>query len=372
METRSDSALYPGHPRVRDGAGPRIPPAEVLDRIEAAKKSLGKRLVILGHHYQRDEIIRFADFTGDSFKLARSAAKQSDARFIVFCGVHFMAESADILTSADQAVLLPDLKAGCSMADMADLDQVLDCWDEIEQRTGGTTIPVTYMNSTAAIKAFCGDHGGIVCTSSNAAGVFRWAFERGKRILFLPDEHLGRNTAHAMGIGDSDMTVWDPSRFDGGNTGEVLDAARVILWKGFCSVHMTFQPEHCELMREKFPGIRIIAHPECTAEVIAQADESGSTERIIAAIRASKPGSKWAVGTEHHMVQRLAAELPDRMIIPLSPYACNCATMYQIDPPNLMEALEALVGDRVINRITVPEDVARSALVALERMLANG
>jgi quinolinate synthase len=343
----------------------------ILDRIAAAKEKLAGDLLILGHHYQRDEIIRFADYTGDSFKLARDAAAQADVKQIVFCGVHFMAESADILTSDEQVVILPDLKAGCSMADMADLDQVLDCWDEIEERTGGTTIPVTYMNSSARIKAFCGDHGGIVCTSSNARSVYRWAYERGERILFLPDEHLGRNTGHQMGIEDDQMTVWDPRLEDGGCPGDTLDRAKVILWRGFCSVHMSFLPEHARQLREKFPGIQIIAHPECTAEVVAESDHVGSTEGIIKAITASEPGSKWAVGTEHHLVNRLAAKLPDRMIVPLSPFACNCATMYQIDPPNLLEVLEGLVDGRVINRITVPEDVAKSALVALERMLAN-
>ena len=345
--------------------------ADVIDRIARAKKKLAGDLLILGHHYQRDDIVRFADFTGDSFKLARDAAAQSDVKYIVFCGVHFMAESADILAADNQIVILPDLKAGCSMADMADLDQVLDCWDEIEARTGGTTIPVTYMNSSAKIKAFCGDHEGIVCTSSNARSVYRWAYERGERILFLPDEHLGRNTGHQMGIEDDQMVVWKPGLEDGGCPGDSLDKAKVILWSGFCSVHMTFLPEHADLMRKRYPGLQIIAHPECTAEVVAKADFTGSTEGIIKTISAGEPGSKWAVGTEHHLVKRLADRFPDRMVIPLSPFACNCATMFQIDPPSLLNVLEGLVEGRVFNQITVPEDIAKSALVALERMLAN-
>ncbi len=344
---------------------------ELLEKIALAKEKLAGDLIILGHHYQRDDIIQYADFTGDSFKLARDAAARADVKNIVFCGVHFMAESADILSSDDQTVLLPDLKAGCSMADMANIDQVLDCWDEIEDRTGGTTIPVTYMNSSANIKAFCGDHEGIVCTSSNAQSVYRWAFERGERILFLPDEHLGRNTGHQMGIEDDQMVVWDPAREDGGCPGDALDRSKVILWNGFCSVHMTFLPEHVDLMRERFEGIQIIAHPECTAEVVQKADFVGSTEGIIKAISAGEPGSKWAVGTEHHLVKRLAEKLTDRTVMPLSPFACNCATMYQIDPKSLLQSLEGLVEGREGNRITVPADVSRSALVALERMLAN-
>ncbi len=348
-----------------------LPTEEILDRIAAAKKKLGQSTIILGHHYQRDEVFRFADFSGDSFKLARDAADRRDARYIVFCGVHFMAESADILTADDQSVLLPDLKAGCSMADMADIDQVLDCWEVLGPRLSQSTIPITYMNSSAAIKAFCGEHGGIVCTSSNARSVYRWAFERGDRILFIPDEHLGRNTGHTMGISDDEMVVWDPHSPVGGLTGDELERSRVILWKGFCSVHMTFQPEHCDRMRERFPDVKIVAHPECTAEVVANSDYSGSTEQIIRLVNESPPGTPWAIGTEHHLVARLNELLPDHEVMPLSPFACNCATMWRIDPINLMDVLEGLVVGKVINRIIVPKEVADPALIALERMLAN-
>jgi quinolinate synthase len=352
----------------------RTTPLEELEaRIARAKRKLASRVLILGHHYQRDEIIRFADYTGDSFKLARDAAAEKEKPYIVFCGVHFMAESADILTSDEQAVILPDLGAGCSMADMADIDQVLDCWEEIAGRNGKRTIPVCYMNSSAAIKAFCGDHGGIVCTSSNAHSVFRWAFERGERILFVPDEHLGRNTAHTLGIGDEELVVWDPAKPLGGCEEAALDRARVLLWKGFCSVHMHFLPEHVDRMRERFPGIRVIVHPECTAKVVAKADAMGSTEQILRAVRESAPGTCWAVGTEFHLVGRLAAELAPRgvEVMTLSPFACQCATMYRIHPRSLCYVLESLVEGCVVNRIVVPAEIARSARVALDRMLEH-
>jgi quinolinate synthase len=284
-----------------------------------------------------------------------------------------MAESADILTSPDQAVILPDLGAGCSMADMADIDQVLDCWDELGAAGGGRTIPVCYMNSSAAIKAFCGERDGIVCTSSNAGSVFRWAFERGDRILFVPDEHLGRNTAHRLGIGDDDLVVWDPERPRGVCEPDALRRARVVLWKGFCSVHMHFLPEHIDAMRLRFPGIRVIVHPECTAEVVAKADAVGSTEQILKAVRESPPGSRWAVGTEFHLVGRLAAESAKRgvEVWTLSPFACQCSTMYRIHPRALLFVLEELLEGRIPNRITVPESVARPARIALERMLEH-
>lgn len=353
------------------GAPAAVSLEDALERIEEAKRRLADRVLILGHHYQRDEVIRFADVTGDSFKLARDAAAAADRPYIVFCGVHFMAESADILTSEDQAVSLPDLRAGCSMADMADVDQVMDCWDELEGWGGGEVVPVTYMNSTAAIKAFCGERGGIVCTSSNALSVYEWAFERGKRILFIPDEHLGRNTAHRFGIGDDEMVVWNPNLPRGGVEGAALERARVILWKGHCSVHMHFLPEHADVMRKRFPGIRVIVHPECTAEVVAKADVVGSTEQIIRSIREGEPGSRWAVGTEHHLVGRLAKRMPDREVMSLSPFACQCATMFRISPRHLLHVLEELLEGRVVNRITVPPDIARAARVALDRMLAT-
>jgi len=341
----------------------------VLERIARAKAKLGDQLLVLGHHYQRDDVIRFADFTGDSFKLARDAAAEEKRRTIVFCGVHFMAESADILTSDEQVVLLPDLRAGCSMADMADVDQVLDCWEEI----GGDerTIPVTYMNSTAAIKAFCGEHGGIVCTSSNADSVFRWAFDRGERILFIPDEHLGRNTAHRYGIGDDRIALWDPHERSGGLDSGAVRRAKVILWKGHCSVHMHFLPEHVDIMRDRYPGIRVIVHPECTAEVVAKADAMGSTEGIIRAIREAPPGSRWAVGTEHHLVARLARQMEGKEVMSLAPFACQCATMFRITPQRLLDTLEGLLEGKRIHWIQVPPETARSAKIALDRMLQH-
>ena len=344
---------------------------EILGKIEEAKRALKEKVLILGHHYQRDEVVRFADYRGDSFKLAQDAANESNVPYIVFCGVHFMAESADILTSRDQAVLLPDMRAGCSMADMADADQVADCWEESVGRDGVPTVPVTYMNSTAAIKAFCGERGGIVCTSSNAGSVYRWAFERGERILFIPDEHLGRNTAHTFGITDDEMVLWDPERPLGGNDPEAVRSAKVILWKGHCSVHMHFLPEHAKGMRERFPGIRVVVHPECRADVVAVADEVGSTRKIIQVIRESEPGSKWAVGTEHHLVGRLSNELPDKEVMSLSPFACQCATMFRISPLHLLHVLERLIEGEMVNRIVVSEEIARPAKIALERMLQH-
>jgi quinolinate synthase len=346
---------------------------ELLERIGAARAKLGRKALILGHHYQRDEIIRFADYTGDSFKLARDAAREKEATYIVFCGVHFMAESADILTSDEQVVVLPDLGAGCSMADMADIDQVLDCWDDLTARNGKRTVPICYMNSSAAIKAFCGERGGIVCTSSNAGSVFRWAFERGDRLLFIPDEHLGRNTAHTLGFSDDELAVWDPDRPLGACAPGSLERARIVLWKGFCSVHMHFLPEHVDRVRAEVPGIRVMVHPECTAEVVARADGMGSTEQILRAVRASEPGSSWAIATEFHLVGRLAEEMAPRgvEVRTLAPFACQCATMYRIHPRALCRVLESLAEGRIVNRITVPKEIAHHARIALDRMLEH-
>jgi quinolinate synthase len=342
---------------------------EVDCRIRDARNALAERLVILGHHYQRDEVIKFADVRGDSFKLAQWAASRKDAEYIVFCGVHFMAESADVLSADYQKVVLPDMSAGCSMADMAAIDQVEACWTELERITPEVIIPVTYMNSTAAIKAFCGEHEGAVCTSSNASAVMRWALERGDKVLFLPDQHLGRNTGHSLGLGLDVMPVWDPYEELGGNTKEALKNSRVILWKGHCSVHQRFLPQHVSQVRTRYPGIRIISHPECRFEVAQLSDEVGSTEHIVKCITQSPSDIKWAVGTEIHLVNRLRNENPDRFIIPLDDCGCLCSTMFRIDPQHLLWSLENLVAGRVPNQVTVPADVAANARVALNRML---
>ena len=342
---------------------------EMASRIAAARATLGDRLVILGHHYQRDEVVKFADFRGDSLRLSQQAAA-ADAKFIVFCGVHFMAESADILRREHQTVILPDLSAGCSMADMADIGQVETCWAEMESLGDLKVVPITYMNSSAAIKGFVGEHGGAVCTSSNAAAVMRWAFERGERVLFLPDEHLGRNTAYRMGFLLDQMVVWDPYRELGGNSAEAIRQAKVILWKGYCSVHQRFLPEHVERVRRETPGIRVLVHPECRWEVAQMADDIGSTEQINQKIRAAAPGSKWAVGTEIHLVNRLGKELTDRMVISLDPNVCVCTTMFRISPQHLLWAVENLVEGRVVNPIVVEPETKRWAKVALERMLS--
>jgi len=346
-----------------------MPDTSLDPRIAAAKAALGDRVVILGHHYQRDEVVRFADFRGDSLKLSQQAAS-TRAEFIVFCGVHFMAESADILRQPHQQVILPDLSAGCSMADMADIGQVEDCWEQLEEVGDLGVIPVTYMNSTAAIKAFTGRYGGSVCTSSNAAKVFRWAYTQGQRVLFLPDEHLGRNTAHRMGIPLDEMAVWDPHKPLGGLTEDELRRARVLLWKGYCSVHQRFLPEHVERVRREHPGIRVIAHPECRWEVCELADDIGSTEQIMKKVTAGEPGTAWAIGTEIHLVNRLAKENPDKRVISLDPNVCVCTTMFRISPQHLCWALENLVAGRVVNRIEVSDDTRRWARVALERMLS--
>jgi quinolinate synthase len=346
-----------------------VPDNSLDARIAAAKAQLGKDVVILGHHYQRDEVVKFADFRGDSLKLSYQAA-EAEGRYIVFCGVHFMAESADILRREHQAVILPDLNAGCSMADMADIGQVEECWSELSALGNLKVIPVTYMNSTAAIKSFTGEHGGAVCTSSNAAAVMRWAFERGEKVLFLPDEHLGRNTAFRMNIPLDEMIVWDPHRELGGNATEAVHNARVILWKGYCSVHQRFTPQHVERVRREHPGIRVIVHPECRYEVTQAADEIGSTEGIIKAIAASPAGSQWAVGTEIHLVNRLSKELSDRKVLPLDPSVCVCTTMFRITPHHLLWALENLVVGNVVNRISVDERTRHFARVALDHMLS--
>jgi len=347
-----------------------VPDNALDDRIDAAKARLGRDVVILGHHYQRDEVVKFADFRGDSLKLSFQAS-QAEARYIVFCGVHFMAASADILRRQHQVVVLPDLNAGCSMADMADIGQVEACWSELSTLLDSRKIiPVTYMNSTAAIKSFTGEQGGSVCTSSNAAGVMKWAFEKGEKVLFLPDEHLGRNTGYRMGIPLEQMIVWDPYEEFGGNTPEAIHNARIILWKGYCSVHQRFTPQQVERVRREHPGIRVIVHPECRFEVAEAADQIGSTEGIIKAIQASPAGTEWAVGTEIHLVNRLSKELQDHKVISLDPSVCVCTTMFRITPQHLLWALENLGEGNVVNRISVDERTRHHARVALDRMLS--
>ncbi len=344
----------------------------LVDRALAVKAKLGQRALILGHHYQRDEVIQFADITGDSFKLARAAADRGDSEYIVFCGVHFMAESADILTSSKQQVILPDLAAGCSMADMATSNQVKDAW-KVFERLGITkrTIPITYMNSSAAIKAFTGENGGSVCTSSNAERAMRWAFEKGEKIFFLPDQHLGRNTAVLrLGLKLTDCVVWNPWKANGGLTDDEIRGAKVILWRGHCSVHGRFTLENVNEMRSRVPGIKILVHPECQYEVVSAADVVGSTESIIKTIESAPHGSSWAIGTELNLVKRLANENPEKHITFLDKTVCYCSTMNRIDLPHLVWALESLVRGKVINQIKVPEKIAKESRVALERMLA--
>lgn len=371
--------------------------AELRVRIELAKETLGRRLVILGHHYQQDDVIDFADFTGDSFELSRKAAEQKEAEFVVFCGVHFMAESADILTNERVRVILPDLGAGCSMADMANIDQTLECWAQLEETCPDQAIvPITYMNSSAAIKAFVGEHGGAVCTSSNCRNVLEWALSRGTsfqplrsgsenrstthglkthatgktKILFFPDQHLGRNTAHAMGYPLDKMVVWDPAQDLGGNSERALIDADFVLWKGHCSVHQLFRPEHVDQVREKYPEMKVIVHPECRFEVVQKADLAGSTAYIVKQIEAAPPGSQWAIGTEVHLVNRLRQQHPEQTIIVLSDCQCLCTTMYRIDLPHLCWVLENLVEGKVVNEIKVDAHTRRWATVALQRMLA--
>jgi quinolinate synthase len=360
------------------GGLPEASDPHLVERARAAKEALGERVFILGHHYQRDEVIQFADVTGDSFKLARDAAGRPEAEFIVFCGVHFMAESADILTSDDQTVVLPDMAAGCSMADMANINQVEDAWEQLRDAgIGDLTVPVTYMNSTAAIKAFCGRNGGVVCTSSNAEVAMRWAFDQvggvagDGKVLFFPDQHLGRNTAVLqLGLDLDDCVVYDPRKPFGGNTPEQLQRARVILWKGHCSVHGRFRKENVDAARAKVPGINVLVHPECTHEVVTSADYVGSTEFIIQTLDAAEPGSSWVIGTELNLVRRLAAAHPDKDIHFLEDTVCFCSTMNRIDLPHLVWALESLVAGEVVNRIAVDDQTQAQARVALDRMLA--
>ena len=350
-------------------------PDHTMDgRIAEARARLGSTTILLGHHYQRDEVIRFADATGDSYKLSRIAA-ETDAKFIVFCGVHFMAESADILGHSGQQVILPDLNAGCSMADMAEISQVEACWEALEHLgLADETLPLTYMNSTAAIKAFCGERGGLVCTSSNARAAFEWAYARGRRILFLPDQHLGRNTGYAMGIPLEEMAVWDPWGLQGGQTKEILAASRILLWKGHCAVHQRFLPNHVDQVRAKYPGIQVIVHPECRFEVCQKADALGSTEQLIALVDQAPSGSMFAVGTEIHLVNRMARRFAaeGKRVITLDDTGCLCTTMYRISPQHLAWALENLVEGRVVNRIQVRPGVKHWAKVALDRMLEVG
>ena len=345
---------------------------DLVERARAAKARLGDRVFILGHHYQRDEVIEFADVTGDSFKLAQQAAAHPEAEFIVFEGVHFMAESADILTDDHQQVVLPDLAAGCSMADMASIAQVEECWAVLEDvGVADVTVPITYMNSTAAIKAFTGRHGGSVCTSSNAERSLAWAYERGEKVLFLPDQHLGRNTAvRDLGLSLDDCVVYNPLKPRGGLTDDELRDARVILWRGHCSVHGRFTADCVDEVRERVPGVTVIVHPECSYEVVEKADAVGSTERIISTIEAAEPGTAWAIGTELNLVKRLALAHPDKEIVYLDRTVCFCSTMNRIDLPHLVWALESLVEGTVPNRITVDPDTAHWAKVALDRMLA--
>ncbi len=352
-----------------------LPPASdptLVQRARAARQALGSRAFVLGHHYQRDEVIQFADVTGDSFKLARQAAARPGAEYIVFCGVHFMAESADILTSADQKVVLPDLAAGCSMADMATYDQVEECWEALEDAgLADQVVPVTYMNSSADIKAFTGRHGGTVCTSSNASRAVAWALERGSKVLFLPDQHLGRNTAVLdLGLRPGDCAVWDPHAPGGGLEPAELSAATMLLWRGHCSVHGRFQASCVAEVRARVPGVNVIVHPECQHEVVLAADQVGSTEKIISTIERAPSGSAWAVGTELNLVQRLAAGHPDKTVVFLDKTVCYCSTMNRIDLAHLVWALESLAAGSLVNQITVDPDTAAQARAALDRMLA--
>jgi quinolinate synthase len=392
--------------------------AELRVRIQLAKEALGEKLVILGHHYQQDAVIEFADFTGDSFELSRKAAEQKKAQYVIFCGVHFMAESADILTDERVRVILPDLGAGCSMADMANLDQTLECWAQLEEQCPDQTIvPITYMNSSAAIKAFVGEHGGAVCTSSNCRNVLEWAMKQGEgdqgsgfrvqaregtppvqpepssslslraegrtlnpepsiphprkvKVLFFPDQHLGRNTAHAMGYPLEKMIVWDPKLDLGGNTPQQVREADFVLWKGHCSVHQLFRPEHVDQVRAKYPDMKVMVHPECQFEVVQKADLAGSTAYIVKQVEAAPPGTQWAIGTEVHLINRLARQHPEQQIIVLSDCQCLCTTMFRIDLPHLCWAIENLVDGKVVNEIKVDAHTRKWATVALERMLA--
>ena len=348
-----------------------LPDAELDRRIAAAKRALGLRVVILGHHYQRDEVIKFADYTGDSYKLAQQVSKHPDAEFIVFCGVHFMAESADVLSAPHQQVILPDLAAGCSMADMADPDQLEQAWSDLTQIGIRSVVPVTYINSAASIKAFCGERGGVVCTSSNAAATLKWAWQRGEKVLFLPDQHLGRNTAYKLGVPLDDMVVWDPNELFGGLDPDAIKRARIILWKGHCSVHTRFTVRQIDNFRAQHPGVRVIVHPEVPWDVVQAADDSGSTEYIINQVMASPAGTTWAVGTEIHLVNRLAQQAaPERTVLSLDQFGCLCSTMFRVSPNHLLWTLEGLLDGVVHNRIVVPDDRKHWTKVALDRMLS--
>ncbi len=378
MNTTSDQTIRPSF---------ELEPYRSLDnqmlteRIEAVRAEMGGRLLILGHHYQRDEVIRLADLRGDSYKLSELAAADRNCRAIIFCGVHFMAETADILANRPQRlaerdgqrvdVVLPDLHAGCSMADMADIEQVEDCWRQLSEVIDVDDVtPVTYVNSAATLKAFCGRHGGIVCTSANAAAVLRWAFKRRGRVLFFPDQHLGRNTALAMGISEDEMPLWNPHKDElGGNSAEAIRRSRVVLWKGHCSVHQMFLPEHVDRYRQQYPDVKIIAHPECMKEVVSQADVIGSTGTIIRAVKEARPGTRWAIATELHLVNRLKNEHPEQEIHFLAPACAMCSTMYRIDLAHLCWALENLAAGTPVNVISVDDEIARGALKSLERML---
>ena len=355
-----------------DGQLPEASDPDLVDRARAARKALGSRVLVLGHHYQRNEVIEFADITGDSFKLAQEAAKASNVENIIFCGVHFMAESADILTSDKQKVILPDLAAGCSMADMATANQVTKCWEELASiGVAKEVIPVTYMNSSAAIKSFTGEHGGTICTSSNAESAMKWAFTQGSKILFLPDQHLGRNTAVlSLGLSLEDCVVWNPWQPMGGLTEEQIKKAKVILWRGHCSVHGRFSIDSVNEIRTRVPGVQILVHPECTHEVVQAADRVGSTEKIIKIVEQSPAGSKWAIGTELNLVQRISQNNPDKEIYFLDKDICYCSTMNRIDLPHLVWAMESLVSGTVVNQIRVAPEVAKYSKLALERMLA--
>jgi quinolinate synthase len=355
-----------------DGELPAASDPQLVERAKAARAALGSKAMVLGHHYQRDEVIAFADIRGDSFKLAQAAADNSEAEFIFFCGVHFMAESADILTTPNQKVILPDLSAGCSMADMATASQVNDCWQVLGKLgVAAKTIPITYMNSSAAIKAFTGKNNGAVCTSSNAARAMKWAFENGEKILFLPDQHLGRNTAVlSLGLTLDDCVLWNPWKPNGGLTDNQIKKSKVILWRGHCSVHGRFSIQNINDVRQQVPGIKVLVHPECQHEVVSNADVVGSTEMIIKTVRESAPGSKWAIGTELNLVSRLANENLDKQVLFLDKTVCYCSTMNRIDLPHLVWVMESLVSGRLVNQIKVEAEVAKYAKVALERMLA--
>ena len=355
-----------------DGELPAASDPQLVQRAKAARSALGSKAMVLGHHYQRDEVIAFADIRGDSFKLAQAAADNSEAEFIFFCGVHFMAESADILTTPNQKVILPDLSAGCSMADMATASQVNECWNVLGKLgVAAKTIPITYMNSSAAIKAFTGKNNGAVCTSSNAARAMKWAFENGEKILFLPDQHLGRNTAVlSLGLTLDDCVLWNPWKPNGGLTDDQIKNSKVILWRGHCSVHGRFSIQNIIDVRQQVPGIKVLVHPECQHEVVSNADVVGSTEMIIKTVKESAPGSKWAIGTELNLVSRLANENLDKQVLFLDKTVCYCSTMNRIDLPHLVWAMESLAGGRLVNQIKVEAEIAKYAKVALERMLA--